>query len=82
MMPSAQVCTSRSCQWMCAHKYVLYLLVCIALLCAYMIYTVPLLQEEYDYKKMQATENPENFENTCGLGISPVIHDFINMACA
>ena len=38
MMPSGRECTSGPCQWMCAHKYVLCLLACIALLCVYMIY--------------------------------------------
>ena len=37
MTPSGRVCTSGPCQWMCAHKYVLSLLACIALLCVYMI---------------------------------------------
>ena len=38
MMPFGRVCTSGPCQWMCAHKYVLCLLVYVALLCVYMIY--------------------------------------------
>ena len=38
MMPSGRVCTSGPCQIMCAHKYVLFLLACIALLCVYKIY--------------------------------------------
>ena len=38
VMPSGGVSTSGPCQWMCAHKYVLCLVACIALLCVYMIY--------------------------------------------
>ena len=37
-MPSGRVCISGPFQWMCAHKYVLCLSVCIALLRVYMIY--------------------------------------------
>ena len=37
-MPSGRVCASGPCQWVCAHKYVLCLLACIALLCVYVIY--------------------------------------------
>ena len=35
--PSRRVCTSGRCHWMLAHKYVLCLFTCIALLCVYMI---------------------------------------------
>ena len=38
MMPFGGVCTSGPCQWMCAHKYVLCLLACIALLGVYILY--------------------------------------------
>ena len=43
---------------------------------------MPLLQEEYDFKNMQATKNFKNFKNMCSLVISSVFHDFINLACA
>ena len=36
-MPSRRVCAYEPCQWVCAHKCVLCLSVCIALLCVYMI---------------------------------------------
>ena len=38
MTLSGRVSTSGPCQWMCAHKYVLCLLACIAVLCVYMIH--------------------------------------------
>ena len=38
MTPSGRVRASRPCRWMCAHKYVLCLLACIALLCVYRLY--------------------------------------------